>query len=294
MSSAATAARPPLAGGATPASLRRRGSSLDTLPQLPPRDGSASSATPPVRALYKDDELLVPPGKYGLVEPGVHRSAFPSPASFRFLRLLGLRTVLNLSREKPMRTVTNFFSEAGIEVVDVGLGVWTHEDSRPISEELIKGALELLLDRARHPLLVLSSSGTHQTGTLVGCLRRSQEWSLVSILDEYRSYAAPAARVECEQFIELWDTDVVVVPKKPPRWFRAHERLLRDDAARWREVRRRQAAAEADGGEDEGGGGEMEGEEDGGEEDEEAAYFRVAGPLVSPGVHVAAVDSDDD
>ena len=38
----------------------------------------------------------------------------------------------------------------------------------------------------------------------------------------------------------------------------------------------------------------MEGEEDGGEEDEEAAYFRVAGPLVSPGVHVAAVDSDDD
>ena len=83
----------PLAGAAaarsTPASLRRRGSSLDTLPQLPPRDGSASSATPPVRALYKDDELLVPPGKYGLVEPGVHRSAFPSPASFRFLRLLG-------------------------------------------------------------------------------------------------------------------------------------------------------------------------------------------------------------
>ena len=42
---------------------------------------------------------------------------------------------------------------------------------------------------------------------------------------------------------------------------------------------------------EEGGG---EGEEDGGEEDAEAAYFRVAGPLVSPGVHVAAVDSDDD
>ena len=128
MTSTTTAPRPPLAGQGTPASLRRRGSSLDTLPQLPPRDGSASSATPPVRALYKADELLVPPEKYGLVEPGVHRSAFPSPASFRFLRLLGLRTVLNLSREKPMRTVTNFFSEAGIEVVDVGLGVWTHED----------------------------------------------------------------------------------------------------------------------------------------------------------------------
>ena len=57
----------------------------------------------------------------------------------------------------------------------------------------------------------------------------------------------------------------------------------------------RRVLARARDAEDAGAGADdAEGEEDGGEEDEEAAYFRVAGPLVSPGVHVAAVDSDDD
>ena len=76
----------------------------------------------------------------------------------------------------------------------------------PITQELIKEALQYVLDESRHPLLLMSSSGTHQVGVLVGCLRRQQGWNLASILDEYRSFASPSARLNCEQFIELWDT----------------------------------------------------------------------------------------
>ena len=63
----------------------------------------------------------------------------------------------------------------------------------PITQELIKEALQYVLDESRHPLLLMSSSGTHQVGVLVGCLRRQQGWNLASILDEYRSFASPSA-----------------------------------------------------------------------------------------------------
>jgi hypothetical protein len=40
---------------------------------------------------------LVPPDKFGAIEAGVYRSAFPTPESFGHLKLLALRTVVNLS-----------------------------------------------------------------------------------------------------------------------------------------------------------------------------------------------------
>ena len=152
------------------------------------------------------DSRWTPPDQYGLVESQVYRSAFLTPASFDFINLLNLRTVVNLSQEVPVRAVLSFFQENNITLENVGLQVWTSMAFAPITQELIKEALQYVLDESRHPLLLMSSSGTHQVGVLVGCLRRQQGWNLASILDEYRSFASPSARLNCEQFIELWDT----------------------------------------------------------------------------------------
>lgn len=55
-------------------------------------------------------------------------------------------------------------------------------------------------------------------GTIVGCLRKLQRWNLTSIFEEYRRYAGPKVRVLNEQFIELFDTDLVRVPIDHPKW----------------------------------------------------------------------------
>ncbi|KAL0491875.1 protein-tyrosine phosphatase [Acrasis kona] len=60
--------------------------------------------------------------------------------------------------------------------------------------------------------------GRHRTGTVVGCLRKLQRWNLTSILEEYRRYAGTKVRIQNEQFIELFDTDLVRVPSHPPTW----------------------------------------------------------------------------
>lgn len=53
---------------------------------------------------------------------------------------------------------------------------------------------------------------------MVGCLRKVQRWNLTSIFEEYRRYAGSKVRMLSEQFIELFDTDLVRVPTNPPKW----------------------------------------------------------------------------
>jgi len=168
---------------------------------------------------------LCPPEKFGIVEAGLFRSDIPSSINFSFLKTLQLKTALYLSREPPPPEATIFFEEEGIEMVNIGGPSWVPSLARSsslgssLTEEFAKKALEIVLNEDVHPLLVLCSSGVYETGTLFGCLRRLQCWALTAILHEYRSFARAKARGENEQFIELFDTDMVTLPSRPPQWF---------------------------------------------------------------------------
>lgn len=50
----------------------------------------------------------------------------------------------------------------------------------------------------------------------MGCLRKLQRWNLASIFSEYRRFAGFKVRAMNEQFIELFDTDLVTVPSDAP------------------------------------------------------------------------------
>jgi tyrosine-protein phosphatase OCA1 len=60
--------------------------------------------------------------------------------------------------------------------------------------------------------------GRHRTGTVIGCLRKLQRWNLTSIFEEYRRFAGSKVRLLNEQFIELFDTDLVRIPQNYPSW----------------------------------------------------------------------------
>ena len=55
-------------------------------------------------------------------------------------------------------------------------------------------------------------TGMHLTGTAVACLRRWQQWNLASILHEYRMFADSKSRYVTEQYIELFDCDLITDP----------------------------------------------------------------------------------
>jgi protein tyrosine/serine phosphatase len=75
------------------------------------------------------------------------------------------------------------------------------------------------VDVRNHPILIHCNKGKHRTGCLVGCLRKLQHWSLVSIFEEYRRFSHPKSRAMDQQFIELFDkSQVRVEPRFVPCW----------------------------------------------------------------------------
>ena len=90
-----------------------------------------------------------------------------------------------------------------------GEGTSRRSNLTSMSEETVLKALDIILDRKNYPIVVMCGQGTHRTGLVIGCLRKLQRWNLTSISEEYRRYAGAKVRLLNEQFIELFDTDLV-------------------------------------------------------------------------------------
>ncbi|KAI7821827.1 tyrosine phosphatase family-domain-containing protein [Kickxella alabastrina] len=161
------------------------------------------------------------PEAFSLIEEGVYRcSGVLTPDQIKYLDTLKLKTVLILSVEGPSRAFSQYMKKQDIRRIHLGMTRWqSNLGWKPVSEELIKDALECLLNLHNHPLLIVCSSGVRETGTLVGCLRKLQHWNFNSIVYEYRSFAGGKGKYTQELFIELFDTDLVTVPESLPEWF---------------------------------------------------------------------------
>ncbi|KAJ1985416.1 hypothetical protein H4R34_000070 [Dimargaris verticillata] len=165
---------------------------------------------------------FVPPEAFGTVEEGIYRSSDDiTSINCPFLKNLGLSHILFLSNEVPSRVITKFVEDEGIRLVLLG---W-----KPVSEELIKEGLEMVLDSKYHPILVMCTTGLHETGTFIGCLRKLQHWNFNSIVFEYRSFAGKRSRYYIEQFIELFDTDLINIPENPPKFFAVQQAMWEEE-----------------------------------------------------------------
>eukprot|EP00735_Rhodelphis_limneticus_P003937 TRINITY_DN15480_c0_g1::TRINITY_DN15480_c0_g1_i1::g.30568::m.30568 TRINITY_DN15480_c0_g1::TRINITY_DN15480_c0_g1_i1::g.30568 ORF type:complete len:282 (+),score=-7.65,sp/Q1ZXG8/D1060_DICDI/47.50/8e-45,Y_phosphatase2/PF03162.8/1.8e-42 TRINITY_DN15480_c0_g1_i1:138-983(+) len=184
-----------------------------------------------------DEELgpVCPPQAFGIVETNVFRSNPPYPVNFSFLRRLRLKTALYLTPDEPMQVVSQFFDECGTKLLKLGQKSWKPSGSwKPLSDDLVKDALELILNAEMHPLVIMCNTGLHFTGTVVGCLRRIQHWNMTSILNEYRIYASTKVWHVHEQFIELFDVDLVTLPKVLPEWYLWQCALLEEEEQEFR------------------------------------------------------------
>ncbi|KAI9092152.1 protein-tyrosine phosphatase [Phlyctochytrium arcticum] len=170
--------------------------------------------------------ILTPPDAFGMVEKGIYRSSPLHPTNFTFIRTLGLRTVVILTHDIQSKAVSVFYDECGTRVIQLGGSNYPNIGWRPVSEELVKDCLELVLNVQNHPIMVMCNSGINDTGTLIGCLRKLQGWNFNSIIVEYRSYAGSKSRYVNEQFIELFDMDLITLPQHLPSWFIYQQKLL--------------------------------------------------------------------
>ncbi|KAI8903540.1 protein-tyrosine phosphatase [Gorgonomyces haynaldii] len=154
---------------------------------------------------------------FGLVEDNLYRCGQPNELNFPFLEKLGLKSVIYLAPEEPNKRFMDFIDDQDIFFHHLGNSL-SGNAYDAISEEVVLASLELMLEPRNYPLMVMCNLGRHRTGTVVGCLRKLQHWNLTSIFEEYRRYAGPKVRALNEQFIELFDVDLVGIPQQHPSW----------------------------------------------------------------------------
>ncbi|KAJ9063970.1 tyrosine-protein phosphatase siw14 [Entomophthora muscae] len=139
-----------------------------------------------------------------MITPFIYRSGFPKKKNHGFLKTLKIKTILTLILEDYPTQNVKFCEEHNIKIYQFGVA-GNKEPFVDIPEDIIRGALSVLLDRRNHPILIHCNKGKHRTGCLAGCVRKMQGWSHTSIFDEYRRFAAPKARAMDQQFIELFN-----------------------------------------------------------------------------------------
>ncbi|KAL8151003.1 hypothetical protein V2J09_020811 [Rumex salicifolius] len=149
--------------------------------------------------------LFIPPFNFAVVDNGVFRSGFPDTANFTFLQSLGLRSIVYLCPEPYLDSNVEFLKSNGIKLYQFGIEGYK-EPFVNIPDNMIREALQVVLDIKNHPVLIHCKRGKHRTGCLVGCFRKLQKWCLSSIFDEYQRFAAAKARLGDQRFIELFDT----------------------------------------------------------------------------------------
>ncbi|KAF3451786.1 hypothetical protein FNV43_RR07882 [Rhamnella rubrinervis] len=195
------------------------------------------STPPAAKALANGDdverdgeELFAPPLNFAMVDNNIFRSGFPGPASFSFLKSLGIRSIvyvklcaqafvfdvkfLYLCPESYPEANSKFLEANGIRLFQFPIE-GCQEPFVNIPEETIREALKVVLDMRNHPLLIHCKRGKHRTGCLVGCLRRLQRWCLSSIFDEYQRFAGSKARVSDQRFIEMFDISSLMYSPMP-------------------------------------------------------------------------------
>lgn len=159
------------------------------------------------------------PMNFGYVEEKIFRSAAPEPRNFPFLETLCIKTCIVLQSEGPSEAFGAWLRESNVAVIaplmhgGAASRATAGGTSTAIVESVVIDAVCVLLNPAYYPVLVCCAMGRYWTGTVVGCLRKVQRWNLTSILEEYRRFGNNnKGRLENEEFIELFDVEMVHLP----------------------------------------------------------------------------------
>ena len=181
---------------------------------------------------YEALPLLVPPFRFGIVEEGLYRGAYPTLKNFRFLRRLRLRSMVVLSSEPLTRDLREFCDHEHIAVHSVYADKF--EDAPTLTSPKVARILTCILNADLHPLYLHCRDGGHNTGHVVMCLRRLQNWNLSVIFSEFCRYVKGGEiRLSESQFVESFKAEVVI-PRHPPTWLWAGARITRHPCVRLR------------------------------------------------------------
>ena len=157
---------------------------------------------------------LVPPFRFGTVEDGVYRGAYPVLRNFNFLRRLQLRTILSLTPETATYDLREFAGAHNISLKYIQTEKYKGESVSLLPPE-ISDALQVIVNVENHPLYVHCLDGRHVVGTVMMALRKLQMWDNACSHQEYLRFTKE--RNDEVAFIMDYGGPLTI-PEKIPMW----------------------------------------------------------------------------
>jgi len=104
-----------------------------------------------------------------------------------------------------------------------------HHKLKEFDEWTLQSVNIILNNCADCNTMIVGSSDTFYDCLLIGCLRRVQEWSFVSILSEFRENTWPNKLFDLEQYIEHFNIPIIDTKKATPDHLLTHYHLKAEE-----------------------------------------------------------------
>lgn len=147
--------------------------------------GKSNSWNQATRSM-EDYGILVPPLRFGQVDPGVYRGAYPQEINVPFLKKRKLKTIISLTpdplTDSADANVIEFIEHEQIKLIHIPTG---SKKFKSLPRTIYSNALEAIENtRDLGPVYVHCLNGLEVTGILVAFYRKQKGWSQRSVIAE--------------------------------------------------------------------------------------------------------------
>ncbi|CAO3565156.1 unnamed protein product [Mortierella alpina] len=164
---------------------------------------------------------LIPPFRFGTVEPEVYRGAYPKQRNLRYLKRLKLKTILSLIPDAPDEVFRQFCADQGIK--SIHLPVDKVKDNVPLTYNRAVEAVQIIIDPDNLPIYVHCLDGASVTGLVVCCVRKLQTWNVSSAMGEFLRYLRGGVISSEESvFVEKFASEIEISKPIPPWLWEGH------------------------------------------------------------------------
>ncbi|KAK8816082.1 hypothetical protein WA556_001028 [Blastocystis sp. ATCC 50177/Nand II] len=163
------------------------------------------------KASIWSNNVVNPPKLFELVSSHLYRSNMITGNNIDFIESLHLKTIVYIGNSPVEDAVLGFIRARGIRFYAINDSQRpSAEDWKPIQDDTVKRVLEVLLDDANKPCLVMCDDGFSKTGVIVGCYRRMQHWCVTSSIQEYRRFDHDSpTSFSAELYIEFFSPELL-------------------------------------------------------------------------------------
>ncbi|KAG1700243.1 hypothetical protein DVH05_012048 [Phytophthora capsici] len=127
---------------------------------------------------------LIPPFRFSTVQQGLYRGSYPTLKNFRFLRRLGLKTVVSVIPEPPTSDLADFCANEKITLLHFYAEKFT-SDNVTVSPATAAQILEILVLQKNLPLYIHCLDGSNVSGIVIMILRKLQNWTKLATVSEF-------------------------------------------------------------------------------------------------------------